>query len=254
MVLVFVCGGLVASAQFGREGTGGPPKGANMNGALAKLFGDLPGFTANMEMQTALGGDEKMIYPGKIAMLDNKSRFEMDSTQVKGLGNPNATAQMRSMGLDKMVSITRPDKKVTYMIFPGLNAYSETPLTDPQAIKPRDKFTVETTQVAREKVDDHDCVKNHVVVIDDEGNRSEATVWNANDLDKFPVKIERMEGGRLNTVLFKNIELKKPDAKLFEPPAEMTKYTSHMDLMQKEMVKKYKNGERPVIPREPQSQ
>jgi len=46
------------------------------------------------------------------------------------LSMPEAAAQMKAMGMDKMIAISRPDKKVTYLVYPGLNAYLEMPLKD----------------------------------------------------------------------------------------------------------------------------
>jgi hypothetical protein len=237
-----------ALGQFG-AGFGGPPKGATLSGPLSKLFGDQPGFSATMEMQSAASPGETMTIPGKIAFLEGKSRFEMDLGQGRGSRMPpNAAAQMKTMGMDKMITIMRPDKKVSYVIIPGLKAYAETPLTDPEAAKSKDDFKIERTEITRETVEGHDCIKNKVLITDKENNKHEVTVWNATDLDKFPVKIEQNEGGTPSTITFKEIKLTKPDAALFEPPADFTKYNSYSDLVQKEMMKKFSNGQSPARP------
>src|SRR5580693_2005937 len=100
----------------GGRGMGGPPPGPNFSGALSKLFGDNKAFSATMEMHTSGGpSGSGMTIPGKIAFSDGKSRFEMDMTEVKG-GSipPQAMTQMRAMGMDKVVRISRPDKKTMY--------------------------------------------------------------------------------------------------------------------------------------------
>jgi len=237
MLISFIV--LPALAQLGRPGMGGPPKGANLSGRLSKLFGDHPGFSATMEIQTAITSDENVTYPGKVAFADGNSRFEMDATKAKGIGVGNVAAQMQAMGMDKMIVISRPDNKLSYMILPGLKAYAEIPLKDSDVVKSQDQFKIESTEVAREKVDDHDCVKNRVVISDNEGNKHQLTAWNATDLNKFPVKIEQTEGGSLTTILFKDIKLTKPEANLFDPPSDMTRYTSYGEMVQKEMMKKY---------------
>jgi hypothetical protein len=86
------------------------------------------------------------------------------------------------------------------------------------------------------------------MITDKENNKHEVTVWNAADLDKFPVKIEQNESGTPSIITFKEIKLTKPDAALFEPPADFTKYNSYSDLVQKEMMKKFSNGQSPVRP------
>ena len=59
--------------------------------------------------------------PGKISFDAGKSRFEMNMSDLQGPQMPPGTAaQMKAMGLDQMVTISRPDKKFTYLIYPGL--------------------------------------------------------------------------------------------------------------------------------------
>ena len=82
-----------------------------------------------------------------------------------------------------------------------------------------DDFKVETTQVGKETVDGHDCVKNQVTVTDKDGNKHVSTVWNASDLKDFPVKIVMNEGGNATTMLYKNISFAKPAASQFDPPS-----------------------------------
>ncbi len=110
----------------------GPPSGPKLSGYMGKIFGGNSAFTANMEMQSKDKSGDTMIMPGKIASLDGKSRFEMDMTQMRG-GRmpPDGAAHMKQMGMDKMVAISRPDKKVTYVVYPSLQAYAETPIQDP---------------------------------------------------------------------------------------------------------------------------
>src|SRR5205807_8871042 len=127
-------------------------------------------------------------------------------------------------GVDKMVSITRPDKKATYTVYPGLNGFIESPLYDKDAKKTREDFTIEAKELGRETVEGHDCLKNQTTIIDKEGNRHEATVWNAADLNKFPVKIEQTENGNLSTLLFKDVKVTKPEDSMFEPPSDLKKY------------------------------
>ena len=87
-------------------------------------------------------------------------------------------------------------------------------------------------------MDGHPCVKNKVIVTDDQGQKHEMTVWNATDLKKFPVKIETDENGRNTTMTFQNIKMTKPDAAMFEPPASYKKYTNQRDMMQQEVMKR----------------
>ena len=232
----------IVHAQPGmmRGGMGVP--GPRIGAATTKIFGDNPAFTANMEFH-AISGGQDMTMPGKFAFLDGKSRFEMDMSEMKGGHmSPQAAEHMKQMGMDKTVSISRPDLKLTYIVYPGLQAYVANAIQDPDAAKPESDFKMDVTKLGEEKVDGHDCVKNKVVVTDSEGTTHTSTVWNATDLKKFPVKIETIENGTTATMLFKDVKLSKPDAAQFEPPSDFKKYDSVMSLMQQEMMKRMGGG------------
>lgn len=232
-------------AQFGGPpgGMGGGPRGPEFSGSMGKIFGDNPAFTATMEMQTKEKSGETITMPGKIAVDEGKSRYEMDMTQMKGskMRGPDAE-QMKSMGLDRMVMISRPDKKISLMIYPGMQAYVETPLRNPDAVKPESDFKIEVTELGKDTVDGHPCVKNKVVVTDNEGKTHESTVWNATDLKNFPVKVETVEAGNTVTMLFKDVKLSKPEASEFEAPSDYKKYDNMGTMMQQEMMKRMGGG------------
>jgi hypothetical protein len=232
-------------AQPGMRGSmGGPPPGPRLGGDMTKIFGENSAFSANLEMQTAGGAaGDAMTMPGKLAYLEGKSRFEMDMTQMKSSKMPpQAAAQMKQMGMDKMVAIARPDKKVSYLVYPGMEAYVENPIQDPDAAKSEADYKSEITELGQDTVDGHACVKNKVVVTDKDGKTHESTVWNATDLKKFPVKVETTEGGTTVTMLFKDVKLAKPDDGQFEPPSSFKKYDSMMTMMQQEMMKRMGGG------------
>ena len=208
---------------------------------MAKLFGDNSSFSANLEMQTGGGGGaEAMTFPGKISFDQGKSRFEMDLTQMKG-GSlpPQAAAQMKSMGMDKMLIIARPDKKVAYQVYPGMQAYIETPLSEQESSVSPSDYKMELTELGKETVDGHPCIKNKAVVTDKEGAKHESTIWSASDLKKFPIKIENMENNVKVTMLFHDVSLSKPAADVFDPPANVTKYDSMQAMMQQVMMKRF---------------
>jgi hypothetical protein len=206
-------------------------------GSMARLFGTNPAFSADIEIQATGSNDRNMSMPGKIDFDSGKSRLE------RSLGDtgPQA-AHMKAMGMDRTVTITRPDTKTMYIVYPGLSAYASAPLQDPEAVRPASDFKVESKELGKETVDSHECIKNKVTVTDDHGKSHEFTAWNATDLNKFPVKIEMNEQGHAMTMLFKNVKTAKPDAALFDPPADYKRYDSPGALMQQEMMKRMGNG------------
>jgi Domain of unknown function (DUF4412) len=149
---------------------------------------------------------------------------------------------MKSMGMDQVVTISLPEKKVAYMIYPGMQSYAVIQLPNAENVPTNSDFKVETTEIGKETVDGHPCVKNKYVVTDNEGVKHEYTVWNATDLKKFPVKIQTIESGDDVTMLFKNVSLTKPAASLFVPPADFKKYDDMQQLMQQEVMKRMGGG------------
>jgi hypothetical protein len=225
------------------------PQGPRFDGAMAKMFGTHKTFSADLEVHAKGRNNDDIAMPGTFCFDSGKSRFEMDMSKAKGAAlPPEALEQMKSMGMDRMIAISRPDKKLHYLIYPGLNCYAEvTPPNNGAGLSP-DDFTLATTELGKETVDGHPCVKNKVVATNKDGAKSESTVWNATDLDKFPVKIESTESGRKSVMLFKNISFKKPAASQFEAPAGLTKYTDAQTMMQTEIMKKMGGG----MPKPPQ--
>ena len=149
-----------------------------------------------------------------------------------------AGSKLKSLGMDKMIVISRPDKKLSYTIYPGWRVYVETPTQGADAEKSETDFKMESTAAGNEVMAGHDCVKNTVVVTDKDGSRYESTVWNATDLNKFPVKIEQTQGNSLVTMTFTDVRLFKPDAAMFEPPANYKKYDSMNSVIQDMMMEK----------------
>ena len=136
-------------AQPGR--IGGPAFG----GSMVKLFGDNSVFSADIEIQAVVTG-ETMKMPGKISFDSGKSRFEMNLANASGGQlSPQAIQQMKAMGMDQTVMISRPDTKTAYLIYPGLSAYATMPIQDPEATKPASAFKIQTTELGKETVGGH---------------------------------------------------------------------------------------------------
>lgn len=231
---------LPVHAQMGPPGGGYGP---NFGGATGKLFGENPSFTAVMELQTTDPSGNVVTMPGKISLAAGKSRFEMNLTEMKGSKMPaNASAQMAKMGLDRLITVSRPDKNVSYAIYPGMNSYVENKNTEATSHADPADYKTETTELGRENVEGHPCAKNKVVVTDKDKVQHESTVWNATDLNNFPVKIQTREKTGDVIMQFKKISLVKPDDSLFETPAGYTKYESMQTMMQAEMMKKMGAG------------
>lgn len=231
-IVLGLCAGsiLPAHAQLGGPGS---PNG--LNAAMMKIFGKNTAFTAKAEVK--ISGTQEMTMPMEMAVLDGKMRTSMDITAMKGAQfPPQAAAQMKQMGMDLIVTITTPAQKSVLMIYPNLKSYSEMPVPAQGAGSDKEP-KIEKTEIGKDTVDGRATVKNKVVITDGEGKATEMTVWNAPDLKDFPVKMEIVERGNQVTIVYKDIKTGKPDAKLFEAPADYKKYGSPQEMMMEVMQK-----------------
>jgi hypothetical protein len=235
-----------AHAQFGPGGGGrggmmGGPSGLRLGGSMKKLFGDQASFTADLEISTTDETKDTMVIPGKMAALDGKARMEMDLARMKSARMPaGAAEQMKMIGMDKMVMISRPDKKVSYQVYPGLQAYVENVMQEGDETKPASDYAVQFTEQGKETMAGHPCVKNKAVVTDqkDKEKKFEFMVWNATDLKNFPVKILMQDKGSEVVMAFDNVKFDKPATAQFEPPSDAAKYTDMNTMVQTVLTKR----------------
>jgi hypothetical protein len=235
--LAALVGGLLAAGLVRAQPAA--PAGPNFNPAMDKLFGDNQTFSATMELQTTdPQQDTPLTMPGKVFFDTGKSRFEMDLTQLKSSRMSAAeAAQMKQMGIEKIVLIGRPDKKISYLVYPGLQSYVENSMPEAESSESPADFKVQTTELGKETVDGHPCVKNQVIITDKQSNTNEFLTWNATDLKNFPVKVQITGADKPATMTFKDVSFAKPDTAQFEPPSGFTKYDSMMAMMRDQLMK-----------------
>ena len=130
------------------------------------------------------------------------------------------------MGMNTMIAISCPQSKANYFVYPGMKAYVRRPIL---AAAP--DYTLNVTQMGDENIQGQNCVKNKVVATGPDGIPHESTVWNATDMNKFPIKIETVQDGATLVMLFRDLKLDAPDAALFDPPADYKQYPNFMSLM-----------------------
>ena len=209
-----------------------------LNAAMAKFFGNNNAFTATATT-TILDaqGKESITMPMSYALLDGKIRSEVDMTQVKSKELEGSAASLRQMGMDRTVSIVRPDKQTVFVIYPSLRAYAATPIAKGQASNSNQEYKIDSSPLGNETVDGHPCQKNKVTVSGADGEKHEAIVWNASDLKNFPVKMQMTQAGVTTVMKYSNIKFDRPDAKLFDAPVGFDKYDSMEKMMQAAIMK-----------------
>jgi hypothetical protein len=161
------------------------------------LISEFKTFSANVTGGIARDHDRKIYRSGQWMRLD----FE-DSYRVNDLD----TLQMWSIGAHRCVEFTRPDAG-TY----PFSAYHD--------------FKVERTAIQEEEtVDGHVCKIETLTLTprDDRPIVAKMKLWEAEDLNGFPIRIDVEEGGQTFTSTYTNVSLKAPDPKLFQHPAKCT--------------------------------
>jgi hypothetical protein len=187
--------------------------------AMVKLFGG-DSFTAQAEMRVMNSNHVLLLQmPTAFAADESKLRLDLDMKLIKSsMIAPEMIKMFIQAGKDRVTSVIRPDKKMTYIIYPTARIYSTMQLSPTDAEVANQKL--EKKALGKETIDGHACVKNQLVVRSPKGAvLLQATTWNASDLKDFPVQIQMQDGGNSTTLHFMNISLVKPDPKLFDIPA-----------------------------------
>jgi hypothetical protein len=196
------------------------PGSTGVSASLIRLFGTNNAFTAQAEVQL-LGKDNKELIttPMTFTLLENKIRIEVDMARMRNKMQPDAIARVKPLGMDSVVSIIRPEKRTSLITFPKLRAFVklEMPSSEAEAFLTRAK--IERKNVGKEKMDGHPCVKQQVVITDDAGHKSEATVWTATDLRDFPVCVATKESEGTVVMRFRQVQFTRAETNRFEPPS-----------------------------------
>jgi len=240
--LLVLAGGLLTATALAQRGPmGGTPPG--LDPIMAKLFGSIKGFSAKADM-TVNGPRGEMTMTVAYEMLGGKIRMEMDMASIMGAQMPpEAIAQIKMMGMDRMVNIVQPETRQLYVIYPGAQAYVEMSL--PQAgpaADPAKESKVDYAEVGKETLDGHPCVKSKMTVDAGDGTKREGFIWTATDLKGFPLQIQFVDPKMPMTMRFKDVQMKEPEAAHFVPPADFTKYNSPQEMMQGVAMKKMSSG------------
>ncbi|HUI05876.1 MAG TPA: hypothetical protein VL486_02610 [Verrucomicrobiae bacterium] len=124
-----------------------------------------------------------------------------------------------SADLPALVTIRRPDLDTIYVYWPGeTNVLVEQAYRSTRAHEASANASItKKFDIGQETIDGHPCIKCKAVV-QGRNKKIEWTMWEATDLNRFPVRAEFAAGNKATTVEFTNVRIGKPDPSLFEPP------------------------------------
>jgi len=190
-----------------------------VSSAMIKLFGD-NSFTAQANLRVM--NSNRVVWlemPAAFASGDYKLRLDVDVKLIKSASIPQAMIGMAvQMGKDRVSAVIRPDKKMKYNIYPGTKTYDTMALTAADTEIATQKL--EKKALGKETMDNHPVVRNLSTVRSSRGAvLLQATTWNATDMKDFPLQIELKENGFSTIMHFMNVNLVKPDPRIFDIPA-----------------------------------
>lgn len=210
-------------AQFSPESTVG------VSAGFAKLFGNLTAFSAKVDVQMLdTNRQEALRTPMNFAFLDRKMRLDIDLNDMRGKAvQPAEIAGLKRVGMDRIGCVIRLDRRMNYLLFSGVRGYLTMEMSPTEAAAAEKNVQVQRTALGKETVDKHPCTKNKVVVKSAKGvTLLEAFTWNATDMKDFPVVIAAQSPQGTTYMRFTQVQMTRPAAAQFEPPAQYRKYGS----------------------------
>lgn len=157
----------------------------------------------------------------------------METAEVSMTGHVNytPTRERREMvtgsGGDKMIMITRHDKKVAWTLMPSEKMYMEMSLAQASAQSKDDisKYKIEQTVVGPETLNGVNTTKSKIIMTGPKGEKMGGFMWMTKDnimVKMDAIAIDKKDKMRFKTELT-NLKVAKQDAKLFEVPTDYQK-------------------------------
>ena len=199
-------------------------------GRAANALDHFPAFSAEYDLHTQSTSSVSVVtMSGRVARQDRNWRLEMDMGKMLTngplaspfLGDSPVPDVLDSLTNLSVTLVWRPDKKVLWRScsFPGtgIEGYFEEPLRN--VAREGTNYSVRTSELGAQTVGDHAAIIHQLTFTDQTGGSESYTVWNATDLEGFPIRIQWVEHTTTNILMFKHVSLTRPDSALFEPPA-----------------------------------
>lgn len=213
--------------------------------SLLKFLPEDAAFTANLEVSSRAPAYR---WPVRATFLKGQTRVEMDISRMEQeQKEPTWTdyvGQMKQAGSAQSVSVFSPERKCAFTMLPALEAYMEQPIPEDALSQLKKRPKVQKVEMGTEDVAGRAATKTKLVFSKGDMDvwrtweTPEAIVWTAKDTPGIPLRIQVLNSvGETNaTIVFKDVDLKKPAADLFAPPKGFTKCDQE-ELMKRIMEK-----------------
>ncbi|MBF0537197.1 MAG: DUF4412 domain-containing protein [Nitrospirae bacterium] len=122
---------------------------------------------------------------------------------------------------NEAIMIMRNDKKLMWMLMPDTKMYMEMPSqskkSDIQSQMHDPDVKIEKDFIGNETIDNHPAKKYHVTVYKNGAKENSGFLWEATDMDNFPVRFQSED--KASTTTWRNIKIGGVSDDLFEIPA-----------------------------------
>lgn len=200
--------------------------------SLLKFLPEDAAFTATVEVTSR---SPAFHWPVRVAFLKGQTRVEMDVSKMEqDRKDPTWTdyvAQMNQAGSAQSVSIYTPQRKCAFTVLPILKAYMEQPIPADALSQLKRRPKPRKVEMGTEDVGGRSATKTKLVFSKDDMDiwrtweTPEAIVWVAKDTPSIPIRIQVLNsvGDTNATLVFNDVDTKKPARDLFAPPKGFTK-------------------------------
>ena len=153
------------------------------------------------------------------------SVLETAEVSMKGHVNYTPTRERREMvmgsGGDKMIMITRHDKKVAWTLMPSEKMYMEASIAQAKSKEDLSSYKIEQTVIGPETVNGVSTTKSKIIMTGPKGEKMGGFMWTTKEnivVKMDAIAIDKKQKHRYKTELT-NLKIGKQDPKLFEVPA-----------------------------------
>jgi hypothetical protein len=158
----------------------------------------------------------------------NGFRWEVDISKFLPLP-PEAKTMAQMTRMDKMVFLIKMEQREVYMLYPELKAYvaAQIPASALAYFDARSRLArLQKIYLGKQVIDGHPCIKNKVTDVASDSTSETCVVWNASDLQGFPVKMLMETAQGIGRFQFQSVVIQNPDPSLFEIPHNYMMFTN----------------------------
>lgn len=172
-----------------------------------------------------LAGAAQAASPAPQVEYSADTMIETAEMSMKGRVHYTPTRERREMvigsGGDKMITIMRQDKKLTWTLMPAEKMYMETKNTESKAKDDPSDYKIEQTVIGPDKVNGVSTTKSKIIMTGEKGEKMGGFMWTTKEnivVKIDAIAIDKKQKHRYKTELT-NLKVGKQDPKLFEVPA-----------------------------------